>query len=355
MNLIQTWLFLTHRPEPLRQTSLLMILGGSIGQGKMLVSGLRSYAAESSGLWAGKVAHLQGLIEQGHSLSQSLAMVSDLLPAQTISAIRAAEMTGTLPDVLIDEARRISQNAQNTHSFGISLESLCLMMIIVGTVMSSIVSFLMYFIVPKFKEIFNGFGVSLPNSTRLLIEVSDIFMSYWYLYFIPLTGTMVFLLWWWYSSSVRKLTHGYSRFAEAWPRYWVPGVLRQLSLSAATGQPLGPAIEMSLIDMPPGRASRAVRQVRHRIDTGEDLIVAMTDVGLLRSREAAFLQSSLKTRHLDWGLRHLANAMELRRERWISSLPSLLAPAVILFVGCIVLFIVVAVFMPLLELVIQLS
>jgi type II secretory pathway component PulF len=180
-------------------------------------------------------------------------------------------------------------------------------------------------------------------------------MSYWYLYFIPMTGTMVFLLWWWYSSSVRKLTHGYSRFAEAWPRYWVPGVLRQLSLSAATGQPLGPAIEMSLIDMPPGRASRAVRQVRHRIDTGEDLIVAMTDVGLLRSREAAFLQSSLKTRHLDWGLRHLANAMELRRERWVSSLPSLLAPAVILFVGCIVLFIVVAMFMPLLELVIQLS
>lgn len=355
MNMIQMWLFMTHRSEPLRQTSLLMILAGSIGQGKMLVSGLRSYAAESSGLWAGKVAHLQGLIEQGHSLSQSLAMVADLLPAQTISAIRAGEMTGTVPEVLIDEARRISQNAENSRGTGITLESMGLMLMALGTVMICIVTFLMRSIVPKLKEIFIGFAIQLPPSTQRVFWISDWLSSYGFLFFIPVTGTIVFVFWWWYSSSVRKLTHGYSRFAESWPRFWVPGLLRQLSLSAATGQPLGPAIEMTLNDMPPGRASRCVREVRYRLETGEDPIVALTSVGLLRSREAAFLQSSLKTRHLDWGLRHLANSIELRRQRWLSGLPSLLAPVVILLIGAVVLFIVASLFMPLIGLVLDLS
>lgn len=355
MNIIQMWLFLTHRSEPLRQTSLLMILAGSIGQGRMLVSGLRSHAAESSGLWAGKVAHLQGLIEQGHPLSQSLAMVADLLPAQTISAIRAGEMTGTLPDVLIDEARRISQKAQDSRSTGLSLESMGLMLMALGTAMVCIVTFLMLFIVPKLKAIFSGFGVQLPPSTQQLIWFSDWLVRYAFIFSIPVTGTILFLLWWWYSSSVRKLTHGYSRFAESWPRFWMPALLRQLSLSAATGQPLGPAIEMILSDMPPGRASRRVREVRHRLETGEDPIVALTSVGLLRSREAAFLQSSLKTRHLDWGLRHLANSIELRRQRWLSGLPSLLAPVLLVLVGAVVLFIVASLFMPLISLVLDLS
>lgn len=350
MNYVQMWLFLSNQSEPLRQTSLLMLLAGGIGHGETLIQSLKSHEIESKGHWASKIGQLRLLMEQGHSLSSALATVGDLLPDQTISVIRTAESTGTLPDVLIDEAKRISGSIHGSRASGINPESLILMMLALGTVMFVIVSFLMYFIVPKFKEIFIGFGVELPAVTVQVILVSYFVMSYWYLFLLPVSGILFIGFWWMYASSSQRLRLGYHRFMEHWPRYWLPGLLRQLSLSAATGQPLGTALDFAMMDIPSGRASRKISEVRHRVTGGEDTITALASVGLLNGKEAAFLNSSLQTRHLDWGLRHLAQSIERKRIRFAQRIPEILGPLAILFLGFIVLFLCAAFFMPLIKL-----
>lgn len=355
MNHIQMWLFMTHQSEPLRQTSLLMLLAGGIGHGETLLHSLRAHEGESSGDWANKVGQLRLLMEQGHSLAASLTMVRDLLPDQTVSAIRTAESTGTLADVLVDEAKRISQTVQTAGGGAVTLETLMLMTFTIGTVMFSVVTFLMLFIIPKFKEIFIGFGIELPPITMALIYLTDDVLSYWYLFMLPLTGCVVIGLWWTYSSSRSKLIRGYHRLMEHWPRYWVPSVLRQLSLSAATGQPLGAALDCIMIDMPPGRAAERISGLRHRVQQGEDTIEALQGTRMLRTREAAFLRSALKTRHLDWGLRHLAEAIETRRMRFWQRVPTILAPIMILVMGLAVMFVCVAFFAPLIKLLNDLS
>lgn len=355
MNHVQMWLFMTHQSEPLRQTSLLMLLAGGIGHGETLLHSLRAHEAESSGDWANKVGQLRLLMEQGHSLAASMTMVRDLLPDQTVSAIRTAESTGTLADVLVDEAKRISQSVQSASGGPVTLETLLLMIFSIGTVIFCVVSFLMMFIVPKFKAIFIGFGVELPGITIALIRISDSILSGWYLFILPITGCAFFGLWWTYSTSRSKLIHGYHRLMEHWPRYWVPGVLRQLSLSAATGQPLGAALDSIMIDMPPGRAAEQISSLRHRVMNGEDTIEALRATRLLRAREAAFLHSALRTRHLDWGLRHLAIAIEARRARIWGRIPTILAPVVMLTIGLFVMFVCVAFFAPLVKLLNELS
>jgi type II secretory pathway component PulF len=355
MNHIQMWLFMTHQSEPLRQTSLLMLLAGGIGHGETLLHSLRAHEAESSGDWANKVGQLRLLMEQGHSLAASMTMVRNLLPDQTVSAIRTAESTGTLADVLVDEAKRISQSVQKGGGGSVTMETLLLMMFSIGTVMFCVVSFLMLFIIPKLKEIFIGFGVPLPPVTIALVNVSDGILSGWFLFILPLTGCACFGLWWTYSSSRSKLIHGYHRLMEHWPRYWVPGVLRQLSLSAATGQPLGAALDSIMIDMPPGRAAERISNLRHRVMNGEDTIEAMQATRLLKTREAAFLHSALKTRHLDWGLRHLAEAIEARRARIWRRIPTIMAPMMILIMGLMVMFVCAAFFAPLVKLLNELS
>ena len=94
MNYVQMWLFVTNQSEPLRQSSLLMLLAGGVGHGDSLLHGLKAHEAESKGTWGSKVGQLRLLMEQGHSLSSALSVVRDLLPDQTISAIRIAEGTG---------------------------------------------------------------------------------------------------------------------------------------------------------------------------------------------------------------------------------------------------------------------
>lgn len=350
MNYVQSWLFLTNQSEPLRQTSLLMLLAGGIGHGETLLQGLKSHETESRGHWASKIGQLRLLMEQGHSLSSALSTVHDLLPDQTISAIRTAETTGTLPDVLIDEAKRISSSVQSSRSSGISAESLIVMMMAISSVMFTVVSFIMFFIVPKFKEIFIGFGVELPGPTILLIVLFDWLMSYWYLFVLPGLGVVFFGFLWMYSSSSQRFRRGYHRFMQHWPRYWLPGLLRQLSLSAATGQPLSSALDFVMMDLPPGRAARRVSELRYRVSGGEDAISAMSSVGLVCSKEAAFLRSSIQTRHLDWGLRHLADSIDRKRQRWVGRIPQILGPMIILFLGLIVMFVCVSLFMPIIKL-----
>ncbi|MFO1002287.1 MAG: type II secretion system F family protein [Planctomycetaceae bacterium] len=355
MNHIQMWLFMTHQSEPLRQTSLLMLLAGGIGHGETLLHSLRAHEAESNGDWANKIGQLRLMMEQGHSLASSMTTIRDLLPDQTVSAIRTAESTGTLADVLVDEAKRISGSVQTASGGAVTLETLLLMMFSIGTAMFCVVSFLMVFIIPKYKEIFYGFGVTMPSVTVTLIEISDKILSGWFLFILPLTGCACTCLWWMYSTGRSRLIHGHHRLMEHWPGYWVPGVLRQLSLSAATGHPLGAALDSIMINMPPGRAAERISGLRHRVMNGEDTIEALQATRLLGDREAAFLRSAVKTRHLDWGLRHLAEAIESRRARIWRRIPTILAPMMLLVMGLMVMFVCVAFFAPLIKLLNDLS
>ena len=355
MTFIQMWLFMTNRSEPMRQASLLMLLAGGVGHGDTLLQSLRAHEQESKSIWASKIGQLRMLLEQGHSLSGAVSIISELLPDQTVTAIRVTEGTGALADVLMDEARRLHEQSRATILPAGTLEQNLVWAAALLMSMSWILIYLMVFIVPKFKVIFFGFGVDLPPSTMKMIALTDNAVSYWYVFALPVTATTFVFFWMLYSSLRKKLTHGYPRFAEYWPRYWLPGVLRTLSLSVASGQSLGRALDCVMQDLPPGRSAKVVSAVRHRVHGGEDAVVAMQSVGLLRKSEAAFLNSSLKTHHLDWGLRHLADSVERRRRNLFRRLSQLIGPAVVLLVGSIVLFFAVAFFEPLITVLDSLS
>ncbi len=355
MTFIQMRLFMRNESEPLRQTSLLMLLAGGVGHGDSLLQSLHAHQQESLSTWAGKIGQLRMLLEQGHSLAESLSIVSELLPDQTISAIRVAEGTGGLADVLLDEARRLHQRGRNRATLAGTLESDLLWATALGAILIPIATFLAVYIVPKLKAVFAGFDVKLPESTIRMIQISDFLDSYWSILFIPVTAAVVIFLKLIYSSVCRSLKHGYPRFAEYWPRYWLPWILRTLSLAAASGQPLGRALDCVMQDLPPGRSAVVVSALRHRVHGGEDAVVAMQSLGLLRPSEASFLHSSLKTHHLDWALRHLANSVERRRRNRLQRISQLGRPLVILMIGGVVMFIAVAYFAPLTVLIEKLS
>jgi len=355
MNAFQTWLFLTNRSEPLRQTGLLLVLAGGIGHGDVLLQTLRSHELESRGTWAAKVGQLRTLLEQGYPLSDALATVSELLPDPTISAIRVGERTATLSNVLIDEAQRISQNDQSADSGGISVSALLLAIPMLVIVIVGIVSFLIIFVIPKYKAIFSGFGTELPGPTLWLIDISSWLTTWWYALALPLVGIFALLDYFAHISMWHRLQHGYYRLAEHWPRYWVPGILRQLSLASISGHPLSEALDCVLVDLPPGRAATRISGVRHQAHAGLDVITAMRSGGLLTQREAVFLQCSQQNRHLDWALRHLAEAIEVRRSRYMRRLLNVLGPGLLIGLGMMVLFVCMAMFLPVVKLVNDLS
>ncbi|MEO1984366.1 MAG: type II secretion system F family protein, partial [Fuerstiella sp.] len=105
----------------------------------------------------------------------------------------------------------------------------------------------------------------------------------------------------------------------------------------------------------PGHASGRLSAVRQELNAGNDCWKSLYNSGFLSWREVAFLESAAKTHHLDWGLIHLARTIDRRRDRWIQRLATFVQPLVVLVVGLVVAFVCVALFIPLIKLLNDLS
>ena len=339
-----------NRPEPIRQASILMVLASGVGSGSTLLDGLKAHADESRSPWADQVHSLRVLLEQGLPLSAALAGTQGLLPEATRTSIRIGEETGTLREVLLDEAARLASATQPPQTVGFDPANSVLWLVILGNVMIGLVSFLMVFIIPKFKQIFADFDVELPPLTQSLIAGSEFLISYWYLFMLPMMSTVfggaALVIW----ALFQKTRSGHIVYSEHWARFWVPDLLRYLSLASVAGRPCGVVLETMVKEMRPGRAAQAFRSLLHRVSAGSDILVGMHADGLITAREQSFLEASGRSGHLDWGLQHLGRTLDRDRFRWFRRMANCFQPVVIIGMGLVVMFVVVALFMPLIGL-----
>jgi type IV pilus assembly protein PilC len=352
---LQAVLFLLNRPEPIRQSSLLMVLASGMGDSAALLSGLQAMVAESSPPWSNRIRHLQSLLEQGQQLSEALTSVTGLLPEQSMIAIRIGEETGSLRQVLTDEAHRLMRSSESQNPVRVTLPAIIMWALGVGTVVTFLLSFMMIFIVPKMKKIFDDFGTDLPNVTESLIGVSDWFLSYWYVLALPLVTVVGYGGWFTVKALLTRLSTGHIPGSSLLPRLWTPLILRMLSITVATQRSVEAGMHCMLKEFRPGRAQQKLSAAKMRTAAGYDCWESLQMNGFLKEREVAFLAAANRTQHLDWALIHLARAIERRRDRWAQRLLSILHPIVVLSVGFAVLFVVVAMFLPLVKLINDLS
>jgi len=111
----------------------------------------------------------------GETFSDALRPYESLFPKFYVDMVRAAEMTGSLDDVLAELAGYIKRDleARNKIKSALVYPSIVLVMA-VGTVIV-----LSTFVLPKFKTFFEGFNATLPLPTRLLLSFTGFMTSYW--------------------------------------------------------------------------------------------------------------------------------------------------------------------------------
>jgi len=132
-------------------------------------------------------------------------------------------------------------------------------------------------------------------------------------------------------------------------------VLRMLSLTTATGSTLSEGLRSILAEMVPSRSATQLSKVRHDISCGADLSSALQTNGFITRSESRFLESATRSNHVDWAMRHLAAAMDRRRQNWKEHVGMIIPPVMVLILGSAVCFVVTAMFMPLISLLKDLS
>jgi type IV pilus assembly protein PilC len=225
------------------------------------------------------------------------------------------------------------------------------------TFMGLIIGFLMYYIVPKFKKIFEDFDMELPNATILLIGASDTFVNYWYLLLPALTSIIVGL----FFAELYALFRGWAEVLEYvagafWVRLRAPDLLRGLRWAVIAQRPLDQTLLQmaTCVPLPLGYRNRLLQSAK-RIQHGGDPWLTLQEQGWLSRDEAVLLKTAQDNDHLAWALGALADASQATREFRARAVAECLHPLVVVITGCAVGMVVFCFFVPLIHLIFGLS
>jgi type II secretory pathway component PulF len=350
------WTALFGRAEATRQATLLRTLAIAVEKQYPVVSFLEALADEGRGRWGWKVRGLADLIAAGATISDALESSRGVLSDDTVALVRVGAETGNLAGALREAAAHARRRSENTRAgFPGMLLYFCML---VG-LSAFMVTFVMIWIIPKFKAIFDGFDVKMPPLTEALIGTSHYAAAYWYLVFLfPLA---IFGLWMVFSSKLESLGWGpvwgrspLNPFGQR-QRLRAPHVLRCLSIAVDADRPLGVALGV-LASRHPDRLLRLRMAIlAGEVEQGEDCWLAMGNARLLRKGEAALLEAAQRVGNLAWALRGLADGIERRAEYRFQLFMEFVHPALTLAAGTIIGAFCVSMFLPLIVLLNKLS
>jgi general secretion pathway protein F len=295
------------------------------------------------------LAAVRGRVMEGQSLARSLAAYPRTFPDIYRALIDAGEQTGRLGEVL----ERLAEYTENREALQqkVMLAFIYPAVVIVASVV--VVSVLMVSVVPQVTRVFVNTGQTLPFATRVLIAIADAFRASGLFILLGLIGAGV----------GARLALKERHVRERWHRFLltVPLVGRlvrgvnaarfasTLGILTGSGIPLLNALQyaVQVVNNLPmrGAVEEALRQVRE----GGSLSRALARTKLFPPMVVHLIQSGESSGKLDAMLMRAGEVQAKELENWVRALTALLEPVLILVMGLIVLFIVLAILLPIFD------
>lgn len=294
-------------------------------------------------------------VESGNTLSEAMAKQPKAFDNLYVNMVKAGEAGGALEIIL----QRLAEFKERSQSLKRKVKGAMIYPVAVITVATLIVGFIMYWIIPKFKAIFQDFGVELPTITEVLISTSDIVVNYWYL--IPVIPFTLFIM----VKLIKKNKTGAYIIDRIALKIPILGKIIQKSTIARTCRTLGtlissgvPILEaLSIARDTAGNEvfRKAFDHIYSSIREGESMAVPLRETRITDDLVVNMVDVGEETGALDNMLYKVADIYDEEVSVLVEGLISLLEPLMVVVLGLIVGFIVIALFMPLVKLLNELS
>jgi type IV pilus assembly protein PilC len=294
-------------------------------------------------------------IESGMTLSEAFSKHPKAFDRLYCNMIKAGEAGGALEAIL----QRLADFKEKAQSLKRRIKSAMVYPIVVILVACTIVGFILYFIIPKFEAIFKDFGVPLPKMTIFLIEASHFLIKYFYVVFLAPLFVWIFI-----KLLYRNRTGAYvlDRIKLMIP---VMGSIVEKSTVARTMRTLGTLVQsgvpilesLNIVKETAGNAvfERAFSRIYESIREGETIAQPLREARIVDDIVVNMIDVGEETGELDTMLNKIADNYDEEVETAVESLVSLLEPMMIVILGGIIGFIVIALFLPLITLITKLS
>jgi type IV pilus assembly protein PilC len=285
-------------------------------------------------------------VERGASLSQAISKHPKAFNDLYVAMVKSGEAGGVLDDVLLRLADMIERDVKLRGKIKSAMTYPVAVLFFVGLIMSV----MLLFVVPQFKGIYDSLGGTLPLPTRLLLMVSDAFKTYWYIVFgAGIAGAFAL-------KRYKKTEKGRAVvdaiklkipiFGSLFHKTALSRFSSTLGVLLKSGVPILLALDIVSDTVNNKVLSKAVIDVQSSVREGESIAKPLSRHPVFPPMVVQMLAVGEETGQIDTMLEKVAEFYNNEVEASVDALTSLIEPVLIALIGSCVGASVIALYMP---------
>ncbi|MBT4790195.1 MAG: type II secretion system inner membrane protein GspF [Halobacteriovoraceae bacterium] len=289
-------------------------------------------------------------VNEGASLAKAFEKHPKVFTNVYVNMVGAGEESGTLEVVLLKLADFTESQMKLVNQVKGAMMYPIIMMV-VGTVL---ISGIFIFVIPKLAKIFVSMKMELPLPTRICISISNFMLNYWWS--IPL---MLFVVFWLFQKWIQsekgelkwhKITLSAPIFGTIVKMVNVSRFSSTLSTMLSSGVPI--LVSLNIVKNLVGNIhmKQAIENAKEAVQQGASMAIPLKDSGYFPSMVTHMITLGENSGELEEMLTIVAENYEDQVDSKISGLTTVLEPIMIVIMGITVLFIVLSVILPMMQL-----
>ncbi len=289
-------------------------------------------------------------IQTGSSFSDALAKHPKVFSELYINMVRAGEASGTLDDIL----GRLASLAEHAAEIKAKIKAATRYPKIVISAMLIAILILMKFVVPQFMAIFEQVDLVLPLATRMLIEANRLFTNYWYALFVG-AGALFFVF------KAYTKTHKGRRqldllklkvpvFGPIFLKIAMSVFSRTMSTLNRSGLSIVDNLKICAEVVESVPISEVITDIEKGVKRGESVTATIKKSNFFTPMVVQMMSAGEESGELDSMLVKVSEYYDMEVDYSIKNIASLIEPILLAFLGAVVLFLMLAIFMPMWDL-----
>jgi general secretion pathway protein F len=298
---------------------------------------------------AGVIEEVRNDVNEGGSLAEALRKHPSLFSPLFVSMVSAGESSGALEEVLARVADILEKRVQLADKVKAAIAYPAMM----AFVATGVVIFLLSYVVPGITRLFVEMNRELPGPTRFLIAVSDFTRTYLVVIIGVLCAGVIAI------AAFHKSQEGKARldriilrlplFGPLLFRLELARLTRTLGALMKSGLPVITAMEITERVIQNTLIAQAMREIRESVHQGDNVADAVRTTGLFPPVVYHLIATGQMSGNIEDGLIEIAEMYDAEVQTSVRTLTALLEPVILLVMGGVVAFIVLAILLPIFE------
>lgn len=290
-------------------------------------------------------------IRTGIPFSTAVGKHPKVFPDLFVSMMLSGEATGNIDETL----ERLASTFEKQYGIKKKVQSAMTYPLVLFCIMIVVVFFLLIYIVPTFVQTFEEMGAELPTITVLTVKLSDFLLQFWWLVILVVFGVIFGFMFLFKNNKQFNYTVHYMLlkipgFGPLFQKNAIARLMRNLSSLFSSAVPILQALTISERVSGNPVISEVVLKAKSSLEKGQSLSEPLEQSWLFPPLVTSMTKIGESTGSLDYMLEKVADFYEEEVDRAVDTIKSLIEPAMILLLACVVGLIVAAVLLPMFSL-----